>query len=145
MAAISYDFCDWVIERIKANLGDKVEPGKVFDARKRDLGQSIRLAVNKGLGVCVVVDLGDIKPQGSRPDDTQLEVEVEVTVCHNATLKPSSAFDSRAFTEGLYRVFAGASFEQEEDMSPNVRVGPLTSQGEDKLLHMFSINLLTTI
>lgn len=145
MNAISYDFCDWVIERIKQNLGDKVEPSKVFDVRKRDLGQSIRLAVNKGLGVCVVVDLGDIKPQGSRPDDTQLEVEVEVAVCHNTALKPSSAFDSRAFTEGLYRVFAGASFEQLPGLPANVRVGPLSSQGEDKMLHMFTVNLITTI
>lgn len=145
MATISYDFCDWVIERIKQNLGGKLTADNVFDMRKRDLGQSIRLAVNKGLGACVVVELGDLSPQGNRADDTQLEIEVNVTVCHNAAMKSSSAFDSRAFTENLYRQFAGVSYEQEDDMSPNVRVGQLSSQGEDKMLHMFTINLLTTI
>ena len=145
MNTISYDFCDWVIERIKQNLGGKLTADNVFDMRKRDLGQSIKLAVNKGLGACVVVDLGGISPQGNRPDDTQLEIEVNVAVCHNAAMKSSSAFDSRAFTENLYRQFAGASYEQEDDMSPNVRVGQLSSQGEDKMLHMFTINLLTTI
>jgi hypothetical protein len=145
MNTISYDFCDWVIERIKQNLGGKLTADNVFDMRKRDLGQSIKLAVNKGLGACVVVELGDLSPQGNRPDDTQLEIEVNVTVCHNAAMKSSSAFDSRAFTENLYRQFAGVSYEQEDDMSPNVRVGQLSSQGEDKMLHMFTINLLTTI
>lgn len=145
MNTISYDFCDWVIERIKQNLGGKLTADNVFDMRKRDLGQSIKLAVNKGLGACVVVELGGIYPQGDRPDDTQLEIEVNVTVCHNAAMKSSSAFDSRAFTENLYRQFAGASYKQEDDMSPDVRVGQLSSQGEDKMLHMFTINLLTTI
>lgn len=145
MNAISYDFCDWVIERIKQNLGGKLTADNVFDMRKRDLGQSIKLAVNKGLGACVVVDLGGISPQGDRPDDTRLEIEVNVTVCHNAAMKSSSAFDSRAFTENLYRQFAGASFQQLAGMPNNVRAGKLTSQGDDKLLHMFNINLITTI
>lgn len=145
MATISYDFCDWVIERIKQNLGGKLSADNVFDMRKRDLGQSIRLAVNKGLGACVVVELGDLSPQGNRADDTQLEIEVNVTVCHNAAMKSSSAFDSRAFTENLYRQFAGASFQQLPGMPNNVRAGKLTSQGEDKMLHMFNINLITTI
>ena len=145
MNAISYDFCDWVIERIKQNLGGKLTADNVFDMRKRDLGQSIKLAVNKGLGACVVVELGGISPQGDRPDDTQLEIEVNVAVCHNAAMKSSSAFDSRAFAEGLYRVFAGASFEQLPGLPANVRVGPLSSQGEDKMMHMFTVNLITTI
>ena len=145
MNEISYDFCDWVIERIKQNLGGKLTADNVFDMRKRDLGQSIKLAVNKGLGACVVVELGGISPQGDRPDDTQLEIEVNVTVCHNAAMKSSSAFDSRAFAENLYRQFAGASFQQLAGMPNNVRAGKLTSQGEDKMLHMFNINLITTI
>jgi hypothetical protein len=145
MNAISYDFCDWVIEQIKQNLGGKLTADNVFDMRKRDLGQSIKLAVNKGLGACVVVELGGISPQGDKPDDTQLEIEVNVAVCHNAAMKSSSAFDSRAFAENLYRVFAGASFQQRPGMPNNVRAGKLTSQGEDKMLHMFNINLITTI
>lgn len=145
MNAISYDFCDWVIERIKQNLGGKLTADNVFDMRKRDLGQSIKLAVNKGLGACVVVEPGGISPQGDRPDDTQLEIEVNVAVCHNASMKSSSAFDSRAFTENLYRLFAGASFQQLPGMPNNVRAGKLTSQGEDKMIHMFNINLITTI
>ena len=145
MSAISYNFCDWVIERIKTNLGGKLTEDKVFDMRKRDLGQNIKLAVNKGLGTCVVVELGGISPQGNRPDDTQLEIEVNVTVCHNAAMKSSAEFDSRAFTENLYRQFAGASFQQLAGMPNNVRAGKLTSQGEDKMLHMFNINLITTI
>lgn len=145
MEAISYEFCDWVIERIKSNLGNVLAEDKVFDVRKRDLGQKISLAVNKGLGACVVVELGGLIPQGSRPDDTQLEIEVDVTVCHNATMKSSSVFDSRAFAETLYRVFAGTSYKQLPGMSNNVRVGKLTTQGEDKLMHMFTVSLITTI
>lgn len=145
MNLISYDFCDWVIEQIKQNLGGNLTADNVFDMRKRDLWQSIKLAVNKGLGACVVVELGGIYPQGDSPDDTQLEIEVNVTVCHNATMKSSSAFDSRAFTENLYRLFAGASFQQLPGMPNNVRAGNLSSQGEDKILHMFNIKLITTI
>lgn len=143
--AISYDFCDWVVERIKANLGDQVSPDKVFDTRLRDLGQKIGMAVNKGLGCCVVVELGGITPQGNRPDDTQVEIAVEVAVCHNSSMKSSREFDSRAFTEELYRVFAGASFNQLPGLPNNVRAGKLETQGEDKLIHSFTVNLITTI
>ena len=145
MSTISYEFCDWVIERIAQNLVPGITSDKVFDVRKRDLGQSIKIALNKGLGVCIVVELGSISPQGNAPDDTQVNIEVNVTVCHNALMKSSSSFDSRAFAESLYHVFAGASYKQLPGMPNNVRTGQFATQGDDKMLHMFSINLLTTI
>ena len=76
MSTISYEFCDWVIERIAQNLVPGITSDKVFDVRKRDLGQSIKIALNKGLGVCIVVELGSISPQGNAPDDTQVNIEV---------------------------------------------------------------------
>lgn len=142
---VSYDFCDWVLERIKSNLGGKLQPDKVFDLRKKDLGQKIKKAVNTGLGACVVVELGGIEPLGKLPDDTQVEVEVNVAVCHNTSLLPSGTFDSRAFTENLYRLFAGTKFRQLEAMPNNVRVGRLMSQGEDKVIHSFTINYITIL
>lgn len=145
MGAISYEFCDWVVERVKQHLGGKLTADKVFDMRHRDLTQSIRASVNKGLGSCVVVELGGIVPQGNRADDSQVEVEVHVSVCHNATMQSSRQFDSRAFTENLYRAFAAQSFQQLPGMPNNVRVGQLTTQGEDKLIHSFTVHYITTI
>lgn len=145
MVAVSYGFCDWVVERIKSNLDGQLSADKVFDTRKRDLGQSIAMAVNKGLGACVVVELGGISPNGDRPDDTQVEVEVNVAVCHNTSMKSSREFDSRAFAESLYRLFAGARFNVLDGMPNNVRAGRFDSQGEDKLIHSFSIHYITTI
>ena len=145
MSAISYEFCDWVVARVKQCLGGKLTADKVFDMRDRDLTQSIRASVNKGLGSCVVVELGGITPQGNRPDDTQVEIEVHVSVCHKASMQSSRQFDSRAFTENLYRAFAGQSFQQVPGMPNNVRVGQLATQGEDKLIHSFTVHYITTI
>ena len=80
MSTVSYEFCDWVIDRITQNLVPGITSDKVFDVRKRALGQYIKIALNKGLGVCIVVELGSISPQGNAPDDTQVNVEVNVTV-----------------------------------------------------------------
>lgn len=145
MSAVSYEFCDWVIERIKGACSGVLPADKVFDMRKRDLGQSIRKAVNQGLGVCVVVELGGIRPQGTRPDDTQVEVEVNVSVCHNAAMVSSREFDSRAFAENLYHLLAGRAFKQMPGLPNNVRAGSFSTQGEDKQIHSFSVNYITTL
>lgn len=140
MRSISYNFCDWVIQRIKANLGGELSAELVIDERKGDLGQSITKAVNSGLAACVVVGVGNITPQGGRADDTQCEIEVNVAVLHNAKMKPS--FDSRLFTEHLYSKFAGAEYELPPSASVNVRVGTLSTSGDDKKMHMFTVSYL---
>lgn len=143
MKSISYDFCDWVLERIKANTNGIIATELVLDERKGDLGQSITKAVNHGLGACVVVGVGAINPQGSEADDTQCEIEVNIAVLHNAKLKPS--FDSRLFAEHLFRLFAGAEFERPPCLSVNVRTGRLDTTGEDKKMHMFTVSYKKTL
>lgn len=140
MEAISYDFCDWVLERIKSNLQGALAPELVLDERTGGLGQKIAKAVNKGIGACVVVGVGSITPQGSQADDTQCEVAVNVAVLHNGVLKPD--FDSRLFAESLYRKFAGAEYERPPCLSANVRVGNFDTQGEDKKMHIFTVSYL---
>lgn len=140
MKGISYSFCDWVIERIKANLGEQLPAELVLDERKEDLAQSIKKAVNSGLAACVVVGVGNITPQGGRADDTQCEIEVNIAVLHNAKMKPS--FDSRLFTEHLYSKFAGAEYEIPPFTAVNVRAGRLSTEGNDKKMHMFTVSYL---
>lgn len=143
MNAISYDFCDWVIKRIKANLEGQLPEELVLDERKGNLGQSIVKAVNKGIGACVVVGVGDIAPQGGYADDTQCEVIVNVAVFHNSNMKPG--FDSRLFAENLYRKFAGAEYEQPPVLRANVKAGRFETQGEDKKMHLFYVSYLKTL
>ena len=143
MASISYAFCDWVLERIKANLNGQLSADLVLDERQGGLGQKIVKAVNQGIGACVVVGVGEITPQGNNADDTQCEISVNVGVLHNAALKKD--FDSRLFTEELYRKFAGAEYEQSPFLSANVRVGRLDTQGEDKKMHTFTVSHLKTL
>lgn len=138
MKAISYSFCDWVIERIKSNLDGQLSAELILDERKGDLAQSISKAVNSGLAACVVVGVGNISPQGSRADDTLCEVEVNVAVLHNAKMKPG--FDSRLFTEHLYSKFAGAEYEIPPCTAVNVRAGRLSTEGNDKKMHMFTVS-----
>lgn len=143
MAAISYAFCDWVLERIKTNLSGKLSSDLVIDERAGGLGQKIAKAVNKGIGACVVVGVGDITPQGSGADDTQCEVAVNIGILHNSVLKTD--FDSRLFAEELYRKFAGAEYERPPSMAVNVRAGQLTTQGEDKKIHTFTVSYLRVL
>lgn len=143
MAAISYSFCDWVIERIRQNLGGVMPAELVLDERKGSIGQSIMKAVNKGLGACIVVGVGSINPLGNAPDDTQCEVQVNVAVLHNSNMKPD--FDSREFAENLYRKFAGAEYEQPPCLVANVKVGRFDTQGEDKKMHMFTVSYNKTL
>ena len=144
MAAISYRFCDWVINRIKLNLGGKLPAELVLDEREGGLALKLKKAVNQGVGACVVVGVGDISPQGVNADDTQCEITVNVAIMHNSTLKPD--FDSRLLAEELFTKFAGAEFEQPPCLSVNVRVDRLNSQGDDgKLMHTFSVSYLRTL
>lgn len=143
MKAISYDFCDWVIRRIKANLEGQLPEELVLDERKGNLRQSIVKAVNKGIGACVVVGVGGIAPQGGFADDTQCEVTVNIAVLHNSTMKP--AFDSRLFAENLYRKFAGAEYEQPPVLRANVKVGRFETQGGDNKMHIFDVSYLKTL
>ena len=143
MKAISYDFCDWVIERIKRNLAEQLPEEVVLDERKSDLAQGISKAVNSSLAACVVVGVGSIVPQGRNADDTQCEVEVNIAVLHNAKMKPE--FDSRLFTEHLYRKFAGAEYERPPRLCANVRCGKLDTNGDDKKMHMFTVSYYKTL
>ena len=129
MKAISYDFCDWVIKRIKANLEGQLPEELVLDERKGNLGQSIVKAVNKGIGACVVVGVGGIAPQGGFADDTQCEVTVNIAVLHNSNMKP--AFDSE--------------YEQPPVLRANVKAGRFETQGEDKKMHIFEVSYLKTL
>lgn len=144
MAAISYRFCDWVINRIKANIVGNLPAELVLDEREGGLALKLKKAVNQGLGACVVVGVGDISPQGENADNTQCEITVNVAIMHNSTLKPD--FDSRLLAEELFTKFAGAEFEQPPFLSVNVRVDRLNSQGDDgKLMHTFSVSYLRTL
>lgn len=143
MKAISYSFCDWVLARIKQHLGGQMSEELVLDERKGDLAKSINKSVNSGLGACVVVGVGNITPQGSGADDTQCEVSVNIAVMHNSVLKP--AFDSRLFAEHLYSKFAGAEYEIPPCRAVNVRAGTLSTEGNDKKMHMFTVSYLKTL
>lgn len=143
MKAISYDFCDWVIKRINANLEGQLPEELVIDERKGNLRQNLMKAVNKGIGACVVVGVGEITPQGGFADDTQCEVTVNIAVFHNSNMR--SAFDSRLFAENLYRKFAGAEYEQPPVLRANVKAGHFETQGEDKKMHIFNVSFLKTL
>lgn len=144
MKAISYDFCDWVIKRIKANLEGQLPEELVLDERKGNLRQSIVKAVNKGIGACVVVGVGSIAPQGGYADDTQCEVAVNIAVMHNANLK--QGFDSRLFAENLYSKFAGAEYEIPPSRAVNVKAGTLsTDEAQGGKMHMFIVSYLKTL
>lgn len=108
MEAFSYKFLDWVKQRVAELSEGVLTSEEIFDEREQDLGQYVKLAVNKGLGLCAVLSLPDVRHVGETPGDTEYEVSCEVWVFHNKAL--SAEVDSAALTEHLFRNFAGADF-----------------------------------
>lgn len=108
MEAISYRFLDWARERIVEHCEGTIEPEAVFDEREQDLVGSIKLAVQKGLGLAVVLTLPGLQLVGDEPSETQYEVTAEVWLFHNKGL--SADVDGVLLSEHLFRAFAGAQF-----------------------------------
>lgn len=108
MQAVSYRFLDWVKERLYELSEGVLTAEEVFDEREQDLAQCVKLAVNKGLGLCVVLSLPDLRHVGDTPGDTEYEVSCEVWVFHNKAL--STEVDSVVLTEHFFRHLAGSDF-----------------------------------
>lgn len=140
MVALSYGFLDWARELIVEQSGGVVEADAVFDEREQDLVQSIKLAVQKGLGLAVVLTVPELNHVGDEPGETQYEVSAEVWVFHNKAL--SAEVDGVALTEHLFRTFAGGKYALPDDwLTPNVRADGLRHEvSGPKQTHYFTIS-----
>lgn len=140
MEAISYRFLDWVRRAMVEHSEGKLDAGAVFDERELDLVQNVKLAVNKGLGLAVVLSLPSLRQVGDEPGETQYSVSTEVIVFHNKGL--SKEVDSVLLTEHWFRIFAGARFDTPSRYIPaNVRVDGLQHDVNGlKQTHTFTIS-----
>lgn len=140
MEAISYRFLDWARERIVEHCEGVVDASAVFDEREQDLVGSIRVAVQKGLGLAVVLTLPGLRLVGDEPCETQYEVTAEVWVFHNRAL--SAGVDGVLLSEHLFRAFAGAGFALPDRLvAANVMADGLRHEvSGPKQTHYFTIS-----
>lgn len=140
MEAISYGFLNWARMELVQHSEGLLEPDDVFDERELDLVQHIKLAVNKGLGLAVVLSLPTLRRVGDEPGETQYEVSADVWVFHNKAL--SREVDSVLLTEHLFRHFAGAQYDTPNRYLPaNVSVESLQHDiNGTKQTHYFTIS-----
>lgn len=140
MEAISYRFLDWARERVVEHCEGLVEEAAVFDEREQDLVGGIKLAVQKGLGLAVVLTLPGLRLVGDEPSETQYEVTAEVWVFHNKGL--SAEVDGVLLSEHLFRAFAGARFALPDRLvAANVMADGLRHEvSGPKQTHYFTIS-----
>lgn len=145
MEAISYRFLDWVAARVVQHSEGLLTADAVFDERAQDLGQNVRMAVQKGLGLAVVLSLPVLRHVGEEAAETQYDVSVEVWIFHNKGL--SANVDSVLLTEHLFRAFAGAEFAlPNSELCANVEADGLQHDVQGvKQTHYFTINYTETI
>lgn len=140
MEAISYRFLDWARERIVDHCEGLIGSDAVFDEREQDLVGSIKVAVQKGLGLAVVLTLPGLQLVGDEPGETQYEVTAEVWIFHNKGL--SADVDGVLLSEHLFRAFAGGRFGlPDRFIAPNVMADGLRHEVAGvKQTHYFTIS-----